>query len=344
MTPIKAFLARGKQAVKRRYAARGLILTYHRIADEPLDPWRLSVTPANFARQLEVLKALRLRLVHVSDLARELEAGQLPRRTVAVSFDDGYHDNLISGRPLLEEYGVPATLFVTAGYVGSSEPFWWDALERIFLHAGTLPEVLELTVDGRPHRWELGQAAHFSEVDLARWSDWKALGDAPTKRHELHNTLWLMLVGAPPNERDRIVSALFNWACMDPRVGERRRPMTAYELQQMCQGGLVEIGAHSLTHPGLSNMPYDVRTHELSASKAILEQILRLPVGGCSYPQGRSTPEVQLQARRAGYQFACGSIPSAVTSRSELYHLPRVAVGNWGGPNFKSFLESHLAV
>jgi peptidoglycan/xylan/chitin deacetylase (PgdA/CDA1 family) len=76
---------------------------------------------------------------------------------VAVTFDDGYADNLLNGKPLLECYDVPVTVFVTSGYVGAGREFWADELERLFLQPGTLRQELCLAIKGRTHQWDLGE-------------------------------------------------------------------------------------------------------------------------------------------------------------------------------------------
>jgi peptidoglycan/xylan/chitin deacetylase (PgdA/CDA1 family) len=60
-----------------------------------------------------------------------LRDGKLPARTVVVTFDDGYRDNFVNAKPLLEKHDVPATLFLTSGYIESSRGFWWDEMERV---------------------------------------------------------------------------------------------------------------------------------------------------------------------------------------------------------------------
>ena len=67
---------------------------------------------------------------------------------MALTFDDGYADNLINAKPLLERYGIPATVFVASGYVGAKDPFWWDRLQHVFLEPGVLPRKLGIAVNG----------------------------------------------------------------------------------------------------------------------------------------------------------------------------------------------------
>jgi peptidoglycan/xylan/chitin deacetylase (PgdA/CDA1 family) len=331
---------RGNLAFKRRYVARGLILIYHRVAEDPVDPWRLCVTPDNFARHLEMLHNKGFATAHVSELADSVRAHRVPRKTVAVSFDDGYRDNLDAAQPILEKYETPATHFATAGYIGSDEPFWWDVLDTIFLRTKQLPEELVITLAAKTHRWKLGGDAVLKKEKAA---DWKPLGPAQTRRHEIHDALWHLLVAALPDERQRAVRYLMDWAELAPAAWDQSRPMSEEELRRLGESGLVEVGAHSLTHPALSALPPELQAHELGASKERLEAILGKKVKGCSYPQGRSSTDVQRRARDAGYDFACGSVADAVNSRSNLFHLPRVSVRDWDEARFAVLLDHYIA-
>ena len=114
-------------------AARAVILLYHRVADLPSDPQLMAVTPRHFAEHLEVIRQ-SCRPLRLHDLGEAL-----PDRSVVVTFDDGYADNLHHAKPLLAAHDVPATVFVTSGYVGSDREFWWDDLERILLETPSLP-------------------------------------------------------------------------------------------------------------------------------------------------------------------------------------------------------------
>jgi peptidoglycan/xylan/chitin deacetylase (PgdA/CDA1 family) len=95
-----------------------LILAYHRIQPVPTDP--LSVSTANFERQLMWLRLAGWR-------PAPLAAHQAGGRCFAVTFDDGYRDNYEYAAPLLRRLGIPATFFVSTGYVDSDQPFPWRA-------------------------------------------------------------------------------------------------------------------------------------------------------------------------------------------------------------------------
>ena len=111
--------ARFRSLVKRLRTPRpqGVILLYHRVASGLADPWRLCVSPEHFAEQLDVV-ASSWQPLALHDLAREegTRSGSLP---VAITFDDGYADNLQVAAPLLAERGLPASFFIVSGTIGS---------------------------------------------------------------------------------------------------------------------------------------------------------------------------------------------------------------------------------
>lgn len=101
------------------------ILVYHRIADVSCDPHQLCVSPHNFREHLQYLRS-RYSVVPLSEIVHDLKAGTLTTGKVAITFDDGYADNLFNALPILEEFKVPATVFITTGNTESRQDFYWD--------------------------------------------------------------------------------------------------------------------------------------------------------------------------------------------------------------------------
>ena len=115
-------LQRSARWLRSRFGSGALILGYHRIAGEDWDPFSLSVAPGHFAEHLDVLRR-HARPLSVGQLVRGIEHGRLPPASVAVTFDDGYADNLSRAKPLLEGYGIPATMFVTTAPLAETTGF-----------------------------------------------------------------------------------------------------------------------------------------------------------------------------------------------------------------------------
>src|SRR6516162_10003870 len=108
----------------RRFRPRGgpAILMYHRIATPDVDPWGLSVSPERLAEQVQALRTHRTMLSMDAFVGR-LRSRDLPHDAVALTFDDGYSDNLRQAKPILEAANVPATVFLTTDRIGTDEQF-----------------------------------------------------------------------------------------------------------------------------------------------------------------------------------------------------------------------------
>lgn len=104
---------------------RPAILMYHRIAHESFDPWALAVNPQNFARQLEWLSQDRV-VLRLPEFAARHRDGSLPAEAVALTFDDGYACAAEVAAPLLEKFGLPATIFLPVDLIEAGALFWWD--------------------------------------------------------------------------------------------------------------------------------------------------------------------------------------------------------------------------
>src|SRR5258707_14171950 len=118
-----------------------LILLYHRVNTLDTDPQLLAVSPEPFAAHLDVLQEIA-RPMPLRDLVAAARAGEDLRDAVAITFDDGYEDNLLTARPILQQQGVPATIFVATAGLTSRQEFFWDDLDRIFLQPNRLPKTL----------------------------------------------------------------------------------------------------------------------------------------------------------------------------------------------------------
>jgi peptidoglycan/xylan/chitin deacetylase (PgdA/CDA1 family) len=103
------------------------ILVYHRISNAERSP--LFVAPWRFRQQMNYLR-LHHRVVPLAELVATLRRGErLTAPTVAITFDDGYRDNLTEAAPILRDFALPATLFLATDPQERGEPFWWDILE-----------------------------------------------------------------------------------------------------------------------------------------------------------------------------------------------------------------------
>ncbi len=335
-------LGRLRQVARRlshRLAPGGLILLYHRVAEVETDPWSLCVTPHHFLEHLEVLRK-HAHPVRLQQMTQALQDGERPHRQVVVTFDDGYADNLHNAKPLLERYDIPATVFVTSGSIEQEREFWWDELDRLLLQPGTLPEVLCLSVNGNTYQWNLGEAAHYSEEKYQRHRCWSALReDNPTSRHSLYRELYQLLHPLLIDERRYVLDQLLGWASAESVSRPTHRSLTLAEVSVLGQGGLIEVGAHTVTHPFLSTLPAASQLEEIQRSKACLEEIMGHPVSSFAYPHGNYTAETTTLVQEAGFTCACSTAADIVWQSTDCFQLPRVVVEDWDGSEFARRLE-----
>ena len=329
------------RSLRNRSTPRALILIYHRVAELPLDPQLLCVTPQHFAEHLELLRK-HYQPMPLQQLVQALKNGNVPDRAVVITFDDGYADSLWNARPLLERYDIRATAFAIAGHVGEQREFWWDELERLLLQPGLLPKVLCLDMSGS-HEWDLGEAAHYSEQVYERHRQWNVEGEQhPTHRQRLYRSLCELLRPMPDEERRKLLNELLAWAGAEPTARPTHRALSPEEVIRLAEGGLVEVGAHTMTHPVLSVLPAAAQRDEIQRSKVRLEEILRVPVTSFSYPYGTPsdyTPETVSLVREVGFACACANFADIVRPSTDRFQLPRVLVRNWDGDELGRRLE-----
>ena len=314
--PVKT-LKNSVRWLRSRFVGKALILGYHRVAEVSSDVYGMCLSPQHFEEQLHAISRIA-QPVSLSALIKGLESDTVPKRAVAITFDDGYADNLNHARSSLERYRIPATFFVTTGALGNE--FWWDELERLILSLPIPHQVLSLELDGESFEWRLGGISNDPQQLLER--------------------LYQCLRGLTPVARTHALHQLQIWRGTAPRASGRA--LTAAELGELASSAWVEIGSHTVTHPILTYLPISDQRAEIQQSKADLEALIHRPVTGFSYPNGALTAQTQTLVRDAGYAYACTSENDVVSKNSSSFALPRFWPPNWDGARFSEWLKRWL--
>jgi peptidoglycan/xylan/chitin deacetylase (PgdA/CDA1 family) len=302
---------------------RGGILLYHRVAELAHDPWSIAVTPAEFAAHLAVLQKCAVCLRLESFLTRRAE-GTLPRNAVALTFDDGYADNLTAALPLLETYGIPATLFALSGFVGSNQETWWDRLLQAVFDSQDLPSELEISIGGRKMTWK--RPVDATDADM---------------RRALHGELYDAFASVDTPEHEAAFAALMRELSWKPQLRRSHRPLTNDELRELAASPLISIGAHTRSHPYLVRVPPGRQQAELAGGKADLEARLDRPIDMFAYPHGSFDATTVRLAREAGYSWGFNSVASIVPHRIDPLRMPRISVEGMSDESFERFLTVH---
>lgn len=316
----------------------GVILMYHRVDRAPIDPWSLVVSPEHFEQQMAVLR-LAARPVTLPALAADLAGGVVMERSVVVTFDDGYADNLEIAKPILERHGIPATVFVVSGQVDGERPFWWDTLEMILLGGRPLPEVFDVIFAGLDSPIDLAADAVAAGAGEAAWRAWE---EPVTPRQRLYRMVWERLQPMDAAQRAEVLQAIETWA----GVGWPARAPRVLRPDQVCDlaaGGLVQIGAHTVTHPSLATLPPERQRAEIRGSLESLRTLCGAPIRSFSYPYGAHTDDTLAIIRQTGVSAACGTAPGVVRSGTDPLCLPRMHVEDWDAPTFHRRLSEWMA-
>ena len=305
-----------------RHRGGPMVLMYHRIAAPDVDPWGLSVSPERFAAHVQALRAHRT-VLSVDAFVARLRSRDLPHDAIALTFDDGYSDNLRQAKPVLEAAGVPATVFLTTGRIGASEEFWWDELARMVL-VRTEPVSGNVTVDANELQIDL------PPVDLAMEprASWRAWDRPVTAREATYQRLWQALQSCTPDARERAIARLRRlFGATHPNPEDL--PMCAAAIRGLVSNR-ISVGAHGCTHQLLTSLPSVARMEEIQKSRAEAEALSGLPVTGFTYPHGDRNAETIDMVRRAGYGWACSTREAIIDPLCVNPHdLPRIAVGDW---------------
>jgi peptidoglycan/xylan/chitin deacetylase (PgdA/CDA1 family) len=316
-----------------------VILLYHRVARLDTDPQLLAVTPDRFADHVEVLRELATPM-GLGELVRATRAGKSLRNPVAITFDDGYADNLEHASPILQQHQVPATIFVATAGLDNTREFFWDDLDRIFLQPNRLPDSLHLEVG------EKTVDINLHETDWANRNHWNVtLAEDPTARHRAYRQLCALLHNATVDQRDRALTQLHKWAGVRAQPRPTHRMMTLAQLRGLTRSGLIEVGGHTVNHPLLSCESGEVQHREIFDCKATLESVLQRPVTSFSYPFGGRrdyTAHSVAAVKAAGFDFACSNFAGPILPGQDMFQLPRMFVRNWSADEFRDRLTHWL--
>ncbi len=281
-------------------AHRLLVLGWHNIDPTPGFPDPPGAGRVGFARQLAMLA----RFATVIPLRRALdlvEANEpLPPRAVALTFDDGYRDNLELGVGMLARHRLPATFFLVPGFLSGTVPAWWEDL-----------------------------AAGFDDTTVASW-EWDGrrfdLSD-PTARQAAHGAVRASLKRLDHARRVETVAAITD------RL--RTRPSTGPGLFMDWTGARAllaaghEIGSHTASHAILARESVEAQTAEMADARRDLESGLGVPVDTLAYPNGTAgdySEQTCAAAASLGYRAAITTRAGLASRADPPYEMRRVVV------------------
>ena len=299
----------------RALGPRGCLFTFHRAVPPAL--WN-QLPNRNFYVDIEFLErflaylvAQNWKVVTISEALRRSADPDDDSRFVNFSIDDCYRDTFELIVPLFRRYNLPVTLFVTTGVPDGTLPLWWAGLEDALQQRDrvVLPgQIVELGTSEQ-------RSAAFHQI-AASW-------DGPDAGKHYAGFC----------ASNQIDSVAMHW----------KHAISWAMLAELAQDPLVEIGAHTVSHPRISALtPTDART-ELETSRQRLNERLGINVAHFAFPYGRSGdcgPRDFSLARDAGYRSAATTRKGLLRQGRNEFNLPRNTIN--GGHRSIAAMQMHL--
>lgn len=277
--------------------ARLSILIYHRVLDEPDLLTNDPCDKKYFETQIRFLSTY-FNVLSLPEAIQRLKEGTLPSKAACITFDDGYADNAENALPILKKLGVPATFFITTGFIGGGM-LWND-------------KIIELV------RIAPGDTLDLSAIDLGR----HAIDSLEERRRTLISLIQAIKYRTL-EERNVLIEQLFQQI---PAALPDNLMMTADQIRQLHQAGM-EIGGHTVSHPILVHTDDETVYTEIVDGKTRLEDIIQTPVRFFAYPNGKPKqdylPKHVAMLREIGFEAALATAWGAASQDSDLHQLPR---------------------
>lgn len=272
----RAIVSGGVSAAGRKlFPKNGAVIVYgHRVADDN-EGYLAGLNPEWLDQQLGYLTR-HYEIFELAKLVECFEQGRpVPQNSAVLTFDDGFRDNLTNALPLLQRYGVSATVFVVTGCITSGELPWSQRLGYVFQNTS------------RPSVELPGMKGDFDlQSDRGRLAAYRVAKE-PLKRmsraereNNLKGLVEALEVDAP---RDRMLS----WS----------------DLEDLKNQG-IEIGAHTYSHPLLASISIKEARWEMERSREDLRDRLGVERPSFCFPAGSCNAELMALARTLGFRSA----------------------------------------
>jgi len=272
------------------------VLLYHRVENLETS-YSIIVTERNFEDQLKFICS------NYNILRCDEDWSGVDRKSVALTFDDGYVDFYTKAYPLLKKYNVPATVFISTGGIDNDNEFWWDALENI-LKQPCLPHIIRT------------RKKEFCVRDYQN-------------RSELIMDVRGEIISNTYRVRDEEISCLKSQVNPTLKNRQQYRTMNTKEIMQIAKDPLVTIGAHTINHILCDIENESVQMKEIEKSKTRLEEIINREVSLFAYPNGNIGSKTRSILSEFGFTRAFTCEHACIDRDEHVFDIPRSAVLNW---------------
>ncbi|MEN8140609.1 MAG: polysaccharide deacetylase family protein [Thermodesulfobacteriota bacterium] len=291
---------------------RLLIITYHGVYDKfdrQAIPLFTHLNANLFRSHLQFLSK-HYQLISLSELVGCIKEGRpWPEGAALITFDDGFRNNYDVAFSVLQEFEVPAAIFLTVGFIGTERLLWFD-------------ELFLMLCQSLPSEDTWGEVA-------------ACLGRLPTSKsvEEQYPIFSEMFKGLPNDERlERLARLRKRLPAEESSLRDNFKMLTWEQVLEMKSSGLVEFGVHTATHRIVSGLCPDELEGEVVEPKKKMEGRLNCKVETFCYPNG--IPDVDFLSQHEeflmenGYQCAFSTKEGINPASARVSRLARIPVGS----------------
>ena len=290
------------------------ILLYHRVLDLQREKDFCSlpgiiVSVKMFDEQMKYLSE-NYNVISLENLVDSLKNNlPFPKKGVVITFDDGWKDNFSFAFPTLKKYNLPATIFLTSGYIGTNKIFWPEQVISILkseknlkeksknlsdeIYPSVIQDCLDELVQYKKPYWDI-------LTDLIEYLKYST----EVKREVIIDDLKKRMKSSGELFSDR--PSLLNWE----EIG-------------ILEKNYISFGSHSINHPILTQLDKAEAKKEIFDSKREIEKKLSRPVLAFAYPNGDLNDWVKDLVKQAGYLGAVTLGSGLNDGHTDLFSLSR---------------------
>jgi peptidoglycan/xylan/chitin deacetylase (PgdA/CDA1 family) len=282
-----------------------LIVMYHGIIKQHTQNISVNHLPiSEFEKQIRYLSS-NFKMIKLSEaFSNHIHEPKREEFSIAVTFDDGYENNFTNAFPVLQKYGVPATIFTVTGQLENPEfMLWYDLIDFAKLNFPLSFFVSKIN------------AAKLNHIpdEIKSWNDLKSF------LKKLNDFEKKAVLDFDPFELNKIIS---------DTPEEYYKLLNIQQMKTMIDSGLIEMGSHTHTHPNLDILSDKDLIFQLTKPKEILEESLGVKINSIAFPDGAYNDKVKSFAREVGYNMLLSVDSKIVSDRMEQDILPRFCISN----------------
>lgn len=282
-----------------------VILMMHRVIDSKEQarlPHNnpLCIDKDTFAKLLVFLK----KYFDIVDLESAIKSAPSKKPKLALTFDDGWKDNMTHAFPVLEKHRVPATIFLSTAYIGQNKGFWWQSIaDRLWDQPQYVDQtalakmLLPYSIALDPTLFDGHKSVEKSRLILAFLHELKQL--APETLNPLAEALFY---DNQPNAMD--------WS----------------DIRQLEKSDLIKFGPHGHQHYILTLLSQSACAEDINKSHSLLAQHCSQPLSIYCYPNGNNNPHIHSLLNQLGYSHALSTDSGLISKAHNNFCLPRIDV------------------